>query len=97
MTLPSGVENTNEGTNAVREKVRDFLMAQFPALGVQGIAYSDLLHEGGIIDSFGILDVATFVESDFGVNFDPEDLIPENFASINTLSIFIEKKMQRGS
>jgi len=46
----------------------------------------------GIIDSTGILQLVEFVEREFGIKVDDEDLIPENLDSINRLAAFVERK-----
>jgi len=48
--------------------------------------------ESGLIDSTGILQLVEFVEQEFGLKVDDEDLIPENLDSINRLAAFVERK-----
>jgi len=50
--------------------------------------------EMGIIDSTGILQLVEFVEREFGIRVDDEDLVPENLDSINQLAAFIGRKKQ---
>ena len=52
----------------------------------------DSFIEKGIIDSTGILQLVEFVEQEFGLKVDDEDLIPENLDSINRLVAFVERK-----
>lgn len=53
----------------------------------------NLLHSG-TIDSLGILKLTGFMESAFGIKISDEDIIPENFQSINCMQRFIEKKQK---
>jgi acyl carrier protein len=46
----------------------------------------------GIIDSTGILELVSFIEEKYSVSIDDEELIPDNFDSLNKLSTFVSKK-----
>jgi acyl carrier protein len=56
--------------------------------------------ENGVIDSTGVLELISYIETRFGISVDDQDLIPENLDSINGLLRFVEKKggmLQRAS
>jgi len=53
----------------------------------------DRLLGDGILDSLGILDVVSFLESEFGMTVSDEELLPENFNSISTLAAFVESRL----
>ncbi len=48
--------------------------------------------EQGIIDSTGILELVEWLETEFGIAVDDEELIPENLDSVNLLSAYISRK-----
>ncbi|HEX8949931.1 MAG TPA: acyl carrier protein [Dissulfurispiraceae bacterium] len=48
--------------------------------------------EKGIIDSTGVLELVSFVERSYGIFVEDEELVPDNFDSINKLSSFIVRK-----
>lgn len=50
------------------------------------------LLDEGIIDSVGVMELVAFLEGDFGLTVDDEDLIPENLDSVNNLAAYIERK-----
>lgn len=54
----------------------------------------DLL-EQGLIDSLGIVQIIAFVEDNFGVSLGPNDVVPENFASLNALAGLVESRAQQ--
>ncbi len=54
--------------------------------------YDDSLLELGIIDSVKMLDLIGFIEEQFGVQVDDDDLYPENFDSINAIVNYINSK-----
>ena len=45
--------------------------------------------EQGIIDSLGFMELVAFVEKEYGIKVAPQDLVPENFDSLNKLSRYI--------
>jgi acyl carrier protein len=49
--------------------------------------------EKGIIDSTGVLELVSFIEEKYGISVDDEELIPDNFDSLNNLSSFVAQKM----
>jgi acyl carrier protein len=53
----------------------------------------DLL-EKGIIDSLGIMKLVLFMEETFGIAVVDEEIVPENFQTVNMMVKFIEQKIQ---
>ncbi len=47
-----------------------------------------------VIDSLGILKLVTFLEEANGIKVMDEDVVPENFQSLNSMVKFVEQKMQ---
>ena len=50
----------------------------------------DLL-SAGILDSLGILQLVAFVEEKFGIKIPDEDVVFENFMSVNSLVSYLER------
>jgi acyl carrier protein len=48
----------------------------------------------GIIDSLGIIRLTVSLEKTFDIKIADEDLVPENFQSLNALVKFVEQKLQ---
>lgn len=53
----------------------------------------DLLIESGIIDSMGIMSLLSFLEEKFSLQIPGDDLIPENFASIASISDLVDRRL----
>jgi len=53
---------------------------------------SDSLINAGIIDSLGILTLMSFIEEKFSMEVQGDDLVPENFDSIKSISALVEKR-----
>jgi acyl carrier protein len=49
--------------------------------------------ENGIVDSTNILELVMFIEEEFGISTEDNEITPENFDSISDLSRFTRSKM----
>jgi len=50
------------------------------------------LLDTGILDSLGIMTLLPFLEQTFFIRVSEGELIPENFESVNAISLLVEKK-----
>lgn len=51
---------------------------------------TDLLEEQ-ILDSFSIIQVAVFIQDEFDLELDPDDLVRENLSSLSSMMKLIER------
>lgn len=79
------------------ERIVGFILDKFPLARKRPIAGDDNLLESGIIDSLGILDLVSFLEQEFGVVVADDELIPENFQSVDRLRLFVEQKVKEAA
>jgi acyl carrier protein len=49
------------------------------------------LLERGIIDSTGVLEIILFLEEEFGVHIKAEEMLPENFDSVDNIVRFVDR------
>ena len=55
---------------------------------------TDSFLDKGIIDSTGVLELVTFLESKYGITIKDEELTPENLDSISNVLRFLQAKLQ---
>jgi len=79
--------------NEAASKIKAFLSSQFPT--IKNVGNDVPLLKNGHIDSLGILDVVTFIENEFGIVISDEELLPENFESISSLTNFVQAKTEQ--
>jgi acyl carrier protein len=48
--------------------------------------------EEGVIDSTGVLELVAFLEENYGIKVEDEELIPENLDSIRNLGEYLARK-----
>jgi acyl carrier protein len=53
---------------------------------------ADSFLERGIIDSTGIMEVIFFLEQEFGVRVEDDEMVPENLDSVNSIVAFVGRK-----
>jgi acyl carrier protein len=83
----------NQATvSPIAQKIQSFLLEKFPLAKKVGLEKDTALLEKGILDSLGILDVVSFLETEFSLTISDDELVPENFQSLGALSSFVQKK-----
>ena len=71
--------------------IRDFIINELQFEGRPDELTGDYpLLEKEVIDSIGIFRIVGFIEDRFGVEVDDEDLVPDNFASIDAITAYVE-------
>lgn len=53
---------------------------------------TDSFLDSGIIDSTGILEVINFLEEEFNIQVEDDEMIPENLDSVNNILAYVSKK-----
>jgi acyl carrier protein len=85
---------TDTTNNAQLEPaIREFIASNL-LYNKDGFTYADdasLLREG-IIDSLGVVELVTFLQSRFGVKVEQSEVRPENFDSVARLAAFVRRK-----
>lgn len=59
----------------------------------QNLADSDELLSTGIIDSLGLVKLLSFINEKYSITLDDQDIVPENFETIKTVSDLIRQKI----
>lgn len=57
------------------------------------IGDQDSLVRGGVLDSTGIYELILFVEEEFKLSIAPEEMVPENFDTLESMDAFIQRKL----
>jgi acyl carrier protein len=78
----------------VKLKTRNFVVENFLFGNANGLADDTSFLEAGILDSTGVLEVVAFLEQQFGVRVDDDELTPENLDSISSIGAFVSRKLQ---
>jgi len=80
------MENTH---NEYIEKILDYLRGSVLLNPADEIPLDRSLLEAGILDSYGIVDLLTFIEGEFGLAIPDEDITKEKMGSIRKMASYI--------
>jgi acyl carrier protein len=76
----------------VRVLVRAFVLRSLDAQGVNEVGDQDSLLENNVVDSLGIFQLIAFLEESFGIRVRDEEIVLENFRSIDHVVAFVVQK-----
>lgn len=78
---------------ALRHEVRQFLSDRLHRR-VEGVGDRDSLLEAGVIDSMAVLEIVGHLEQQYGVTVSDDDMMPENFDTIEAIAAFIASRRE---
>ncbi len=94
VTLESQLVNDMNEKDQIRAKVREFVIENFMfGQGGDALDNSASLLDEGILDSTGVMELVLFASENFGFQVGAEELLPENFDSVDNLTNFIAQKL----
>ena len=73
----------------IKDFISQELVRDAALLPVEG---ETLLLESGILDSLSLLQLVVFLEGRFGITVGDADLLPEHFASVNTICAYLRTR-----
>lgn len=76
----------------MRNEIHNYLVAHRAAEDVGELADGDSLLELGVIDSLMMVDLIAHLEKTYSIRVDEDDMIPENFDSVNAIVCYLEEK-----
>lgn len=82
--------------DGVVERVRNFIVKE--CLGQDSsdeLTNSTDLFESGIMDSFSALNMMSYIEKEFDIQFDSEDLDATTFVTVDSISDVIRNKVEK--
>jgi len=77
----------------INDQIREFITREL-MLDQQQAAIDDEtpLMEEAVIDSLGVFKLAAFLEQQFGIEIHDNEMVPEHFGSVSSLSRLVESK-----
>ncbi len=79
----------------MRDKVHSFIQTNYIFDEKRTIGDDEQLLASGIIDSTGILELISFLEKEFSIVFDDQELVGENFNSIASIITILQRKISK--
>jgi acyl carrier protein len=76
----------------LKKQIRAFIVENFLFGNEDGLKDNSSFLDEGIMDSTGALELIGFLEEEFSITVEDEEMIPENLDSINKVAAYLEKK-----
>ena len=77
----------------LREQIRGFIIENFLFGDAEPLSDDAVsLLDNGIVDSVGVLEMVAWLEENHGLKVEDQELVPENFDSVERLVRFVERK-----
>jgi acyl carrier protein len=80
-------------SNDLKQSIRTFIETSFLFREARGgLADGESLLGAGLIDSTGILELVTYLEAEFGIVVEDEEIVPENLDSVDQITAYVLRK-----
>ncbi len=77
----------------IADRIREFILSELVQdKSITSLSESESLIESGIIDSLGIQKLLAFLEEKLSIQITDDDIVPENFETIETIVSLIKSK-----
>lgn len=81
--------------NDLKRSIREFIEMSFLFReGRVRLADEESLLAAGLIDSTGILELVSWLESQFGIVVEDEEIVPENLDSVSRIAAYVAGKRE---
>jgi acyl carrier protein len=77
----------------IKENIRKYIAENM--LFTESFTYDDdaSFLEQAIIDSVGFMELVAYVQKEFGIEVGPQDLVRDNFDSVNKLARYVSSRL----
>lgn len=79
--------------DSTEPRIKQFILTQFKIAFVAPVNESTDLFEEGLIDSYGFLELVKWLESDFKIRFEDDELFSGNLNTVNNITETVVKKL----
>ena len=77
----------------IKSQIRQFMAENFIFDPSIQLVDNESFIENGIVDSTGVLEIIMWVESTYGISVLDNEVLPQNFDSVDNLLAYIEQKL----
>lgn len=76
----------------IKDRIREYIL-ESTFDDVENINDETLIFEEGVLDSMGLLFLIEFLQEEFNITTNDDELVVENFQSINSIHDFMKSKL----
>jgi acyl carrier protein len=81
----------------VQQRVKQFIVENFYVAEPSELGDDTLLVTNGYVDSTGMLEIISFLETEFGIRIADQETTPENLESIERIAAFVARKQGKSA
>jgi acyl carrier protein len=78
----------------MKMKLRNFISTNFYVPDGETLADDSSLLDRGVIDSTGVLELIGYIQSEFGIKVNDDEMVPENLDSIARIEAYLQRKLK---
>ena len=78
----------------IEEKIKEFILHNLYFSEGAVIEDGESFLETGVVDSTGVMELVAFVETEFGIRVEQEEIVVDNFDSVSKVASFIRRKLR---
>lgn len=78
---------------SIETRIHEYVRETFPSPEHAVLETEDSLFDAGILDSIGVMTVVAWLEKEFSIVVDDDEVIPENFDGIGPLGRYVSRKL----
>jgi acyl carrier protein len=75
-------------------RIHEWVTGNFPLAKERNIVNTDSLLESGIVDSLGTLEIIQFLEEEFALVVEDEDMVADHFETVESITQFVDSKLE---
>ena len=84
-------------TTDIELEIYKFIVDNFMFGQADGLGYDESLLQKGVIDSTGVLELVSFLQDDFKITVEDDEIIPANLETVNGIVTYVSKKLNGNS
>jgi acyl carrier protein len=77
----------------IKSPVRRYIEESILMGGGTAFADGDSLIEQRIVDSTGFLELIAFIEDEFGLSVEDDEMLPDNLGSLDQIEAYVRRKL----
>ena len=78
---------------SVENRIQSFVQQRFVHNRAEPLTTTESLLDSGLVDSAGIFDLVAYLEGEFNVEVQDEEITPEHFENVSSIAAFVEQKL----
>ena len=80
-------------TTDIELEVYRFIVDNFMFGQADGLGHEESLLQKGVIDSTGVLELVTFLQDNFKITVEDNEIIPDNLETVKGIVAYVSKKL----